>query len=287
MILSGDVQENPGPVKNPCAICSRAVARNHRALPCKSCKKLCHIRSKCGNINPLLYLQMKNTDNIEWQCPICAKDEASIENRPLFPLHQDVALRLEENLDVYNDLKIKTQGYGITIAHLNIRSLLRNFNEVRLLLQNTNIDLLALTETHLHKEIPCSDIATEGYEIKRNDRKDRNGGGCAMYHKSSIEAVEIEKYKTEDIEALWIQVEVSSQKMLFGTVYRPPQQESFYNKFETVLEQIWQERRNIFITGDLNSDMTPNKMNDKGKRLARLLNSFNLKKHDKGSNKSN
>ena len=97
-----------------------------------------------------------------------------------------------------------------------------------------------------------------------------------MYHKSSIEAVEIEKYKSEDIEALWIQVEVSSQKMLFGTVYRPPQQESFHNKFETVLEQIWQERRNIFITGDLNSDMTPNKMNDKGKRLARLLNSFNL-----------
>ena len=128
------------------------------------------------------------------------------------------------------------------------------------------------------KKKPCSDIAIEVYEINRNDRKDRNRRGCAVYHKSSIEVVEIEKYKTEDIEALWIQVELSPQKMLFGTEYRPPQQESFYDKFETtMLEQIRQERRNIFTTGDLNSDMTPDKMNDKGRRLGRLLNSFNLK----------
>ena len=35
--------------------------------------------------------------------------------------------------------------------------------------------------------------------------------------------------------------------------------------------------KNTFITCDLNSDMTPNKMNDKGKRLASLLKNFNLK----------
>ena len=89
-----------GPVKNicavcscavcSCAVCSCAVARHHRAVPCKSCKKLCHIGSKCGNINSSLYSQIKNAGNIMWQCPICAKDEASIENRPPLPLHQDV-----------------------------------------------------------------------------------------------------------------------------------------------------------------------------------------------------
>ena len=57
-----------------------------------------------------------------------------------------------------------------------------------MLLQNANIDLLALTETHLHKETPG--LVIEGHEIKRNNLRDRNGGDCAVYHNSSIEVVE-------------------------------------------------------------------------------------------------
>eukprot|EP00058_Branchiostoma_floridae_P006390 XP_002591878.1 hypothetical protein BRAFLDRAFT_89393 [Branchiostoma floridae] len=34
LILSGDVQKNPGPVKYPCGGCGRAVATTHRALQC-------------------------------------------------------------------------------------------------------------------------------------------------------------------------------------------------------------------------------------------------------------
>ena len=86
------------------------------------------------------------------------------------------------------------------------------------------------------------------------------------------------KYKTEDIEVLWIQGELSSQNILVCTVYRTPQQEGFYNKFETLLEQIWQERKNIIMTGNLNSNMTPNKMNDEGKMVVRFLHKFNIKK---------
>ena len=39
VILSGDVQENPGPVNNPCSVCGRAVAKNHRAIECDKCQK--------------------------------------------------------------------------------------------------------------------------------------------------------------------------------------------------------------------------------------------------------
>ena len=36
--LSGDIQPDPGPVKHPCVICERPVAKNHHiALQCDSC----------------------------------------------------------------------------------------------------------------------------------------------------------------------------------------------------------------------------------------------------------
>ena len=40
--LSNYVQENPGPVSNPCASCDRPVAKNHRFVQCVACNKPCH-----------------------------------------------------------------------------------------------------------------------------------------------------------------------------------------------------------------------------------------------------
>ena len=47
--LNNDVQENPGPVRNPCGTCDRPVAKNHRHLSCDTCKRKCHIT--CGRIS--------------------------------------------------------------------------------------------------------------------------------------------------------------------------------------------------------------------------------------------
>ncbi|KAL3837509.1 hypothetical protein ACJMK2_022861 [Sinanodonta woodiana] len=37
ILLSGDMKVNPGPPKFPCAICQKAVAKNHNALQCDEC----------------------------------------------------------------------------------------------------------------------------------------------------------------------------------------------------------------------------------------------------------
>ena len=71
------------------------------------------------------------------------------------------------------------------VAHKNVRSLVRNINKVKLLLQHTNIDLLSLTETHLTDRIDDCELYIDGYEIKRSNRKDREGGGVAIYFKDN------------------------------------------------------------------------------------------------------
>jgi hypothetical protein len=74
LILSGDINPNPGPVnkidadvninpgprrgsarvafKHPCSICYRSVAKTHRAVLCDSCDLWSHI--KCTSVSPTI-----------------------------------------------------------------------------------------------------------------------------------------------------------------------------------------------------------------------------------------
>ena len=47
IVLSGDTELNPGPIKYPAITCQRPVASNHRALGCESCDSWVHIKC-CG-----------------------------------------------------------------------------------------------------------------------------------------------------------------------------------------------------------------------------------------------
>ena len=93
----------------------------------------------------------------------------------------DPSENIDNTINACKDLRAKTQGPEIVVAQINVRSLLRNINEVKLLLQHTHIDLLSLTETHLTDRIDDCELHIDGYEIKRSDRKGREGGGVAIY----------------------------------------------------------------------------------------------------------
>ena len=65
LLLCGDVSLNPGPVKNPCGICSRPIAKNHRAILCEACYCWHHI--KCAGISQAEYVTLGGT-NKPWCC---------------------------------------------------------------------------------------------------------------------------------------------------------------------------------------------------------------------------
>jgi hypothetical protein len=44
LLISGDVAENPGPVKNPCGKCERPVRSNQRVIQCEDCMFWHHIK---------------------------------------------------------------------------------------------------------------------------------------------------------------------------------------------------------------------------------------------------
>ena len=73
---------------------------------------------------------------------------------------------------------------------------------MKILLENTSPDVLALTETHLNSNISNNELRIDGYCIKRKDRINRERGGCAIYYKESLDIEEMEKHNKEGLEAL-------------------------------------------------------------------------------------
>ena len=129
------------------------------------------------------------------------------------------------------------------IAHINICGLIKNLNEIYLLLQCTKLDMVALTETHLTDIIEDKTIKIKGYDIIHSDCRDRWGGGRALYYKDHLEAAKMPKYQPNDLEALWVEITLSSQQLLLGTVYKPPDQNHFYARIKVLLEQFCLTRK--------------------------------------------
>ena len=73
LMIAGDISSNPGPVQYPCAVCSRPVAKNHRALLCDGCCKWCHIGPRCGKIKPNEYEILKELNSFDRTCPACQR----------------------------------------------------------------------------------------------------------------------------------------------------------------------------------------------------------------------
>eukprot|EP00112_Aurelia_sp_Birch-Aquarium-sp1_P020905 Seg55.4 transcript_id=Seg55.4/GoldUCD/mRNA.D3Y31 product="hypothetical protein" protein_id=Seg55.4/GoldUCD/D3Y31 len=252
IILSGDVHENPGPVNNPCSVCGRAVAKNHRAIECDKCQKWCHIGNKCGKVALKTYKELAvKPDHFQWTCPRCMND---IHN-PM-PNIGDIAMDGSTQEQAFEEIKAKIGNRGVKIAHLNVNGLLSKLPQIEILLLECNLDILAITETHLSSKTKDHEITIINYDIERFDREekqDKGGGGCLIYFKQSLTVYPCSSSLNiaKETESSWIELTVKSQKFLIGAIYRAPDDERFFLNFSTMLTSIRHRRKNIILLGDL------------------------------------
>ena len=75
---------------------------------------------------------------------------------------------------------------GFKIGHLNIRSLVKNIDQLRIYLSNQKYNILSINETMLDRTISNYEINISGYDIVRKERN-RNGGGVALYIRNVID----------------------------------------------------------------------------------------------------
>ena len=116
-------------------------------------------------------------------------------------------------------------GYkkGMAITSLNVNGLRSHLDEVRLLIKDLGIHILALNETKLD----CSSIPKElteisGFQQKRLDRS-RNGGGVSLYVKDTFKMAARDDVPADGLELLCIEISPPKSKpFLVVAWYRPP-----------------------------------------------------------------
>ncbi len=157
---------------------------------------------------------------------------------------------------------------GVTFAHLNIRSLLNKKDDICLLLSESKLDCLCLTETHLKSFIDDSELLCAGYDLFRYDRTrasgKSSGGGIAIYTNSDRTFVEVlnSHICTPDIEAVWLKLSLErAHDTYICSVYRAPDG-NVDRGIDTLCQQIENLgitfRDDIIFLGDFNVDLLTN-----------------------------
>ena len=167
----------------------------------------------------------------------------------------------------FNSSKLK-------LAHINIRSCRNKVVEISPFLKENDIDILTLNETWLKSNFK---LDIPNYNITRNDRPRRRGGGVAILVRNDIKFDIIDTCSAinTDNEAITILLKDSQDPISITTIYIPPGS----NINTTLLNNIKNSADNIIITGDLNAkhtDFNCSKTDKWGMALKKALNDADL-----------
>lgn len=160
---------------------------------------------------------------------------------------------------------------GLGLIHLNIRSLIHKLDYVNVLMQQTNPDILILSETWLKKSIKDCDVALDGYTLFRVDRAGR-GGGVAVYIKSGLSVSVLNSItKPKCFEFIALQIQLGPSPLVVIGIYRPPSADS--ESIDSLAKLIsMYEDSEMLIMGDFNL----NWLNNASDKLKECLSNLNL-----------
>ena len=242
----------------PCVRCSKCVKANQKALLCTSCHNWVHI--SCSGISAERY-DDPNEHFISWECSKCLlkhlpnyvhvdnKSGSSVDDSS----NEYPRSKLGDNISLKYD---QLAGKGIKFVHLNIVSLLKYHEEIKQIIVDNDIHVLALNETRLDSSIADSEISIPHYSLLRKDR-DRFGGGVAIYVHESIHFNLVTHNSLEHLEALCINVCLKNSKpIIFLNWYRPPNSKvELFNYYEDFLVFANSLNGPLIVMGDTNCDI--------------------------------
>ena len=139
----------------------------------------------------------------------------------------------------------------MTLASLNVNSLITKIDEVRLLVKNENIDILAINETKIDSKIDDRLVALEDFSLCRCDRS-RKGGGVALYVRNTVRFKPREDLPNTSLELICIEVEpLNSNPFIVIAWYRPPSEPiSCFDSLHENLSFFYGEGKEVFILGE-------------------------------------
>lgn len=109
----------------------------------------------------------------------------------------------------------------LSLSSTNIRSLTPKRDLVCSFLDDSDCDILALTETWLNSDITDNEIFPgRNFHIYRNDRTNRRGGGVLLAIRQTVQSYTINVHS--DLEMIWVACVTKFTTILIGNCCRPP-----------------------------------------------------------------
>lgn len=167
-------------------------------------------------------------------------------------------------VDVQDSVSFFEADLRFNALHLNCRSLNKNFEELELLINSldSKISVIALTETWLTDEV--SQLYTiKGYNLITNNRKNKIGGGIALYinEKFNYNIINVATVMCDYMESLFVEMILPSfGKCAFGCLYKPPNanNNAFLTRFDTLISNDLNNFSTKILAGDFNLDLIKN-----------------------------
>ena len=190
------------------------------------------------------------------------------------------------------DLCTIKQMKGMHTAHLNVRSMVNKWDNIKAQFTDSKLHIIGLSETWLHDKHPSSlFILNSSFDFIRQDRnwKDPNcdtikkGGGLGLYINNNLQYSDSTfthlNRNNRDIEAQWISILQKPNKViLICNIYRPPQGnvETFIDTMDNLLSELDLHRCEIILMGDFNIDIL-DKRNISTIRLQEMIKQYGLR----------
>ena len=167
---------------------------------------------------------------------------------------------------------------GFKLLHMNVRSLSKKLDQVKLMFLESKLDVITISETWLNMVTSSNSLTLQDFVMYRQDRnlnvvKKKRGGGLLTYiaarHAASSEPLTDISKSNADIEAQWsIIYSPKSKNVVICNVYRPPtgNVKKAIDYLEDCLGDFDLAKTDVFITGDMNINYL-NKSSTDFKRL--------------------
>lgn len=142
----------------------------------------------------------------------------------------------------------------LNICHLNVASVFPKIDELRDILLNSKCHVIFLSETWLKSQHSNKSVFLEGFDLVRNDRSFKRGGGVAAYIKKGIKFKTIFSSDKVGSEILFLELIFPATKVLVGVVYKAPNVDEIV-LLGNALSNVCDMYEDIIITGDFNENL--------------------------------
>ena len=162
----------------------------------------------------------------------------------------------------------------LKICHININHIIKKIDEISHILFSNNLDIFGVSESRLNVNNNDDEIQIPGYFAERRDSSFIHHTRLCVYIKCDIQYTRRKDLESDEVENLWIELQLPGRSVFIGFIYRNPRDMIVWeDQFCDMLDNIVSLNKEYLLLGDFNIDLMFPKH-----RWNSIISSFNLQK---------